>query len=94
MYTGISAEPHDVSSIGEGAFAHDAAILFPHIHSLKKLESQICVCVLSRFSHLSLTLCDPMDCSPPDSSVHGIFQAIILERVAISSSRGFSRPRD
>ena len=35
-----------------------------------------------------LTLCDPMDCSPPGSSVHGILQARILEQVAISSSRG------
>ena len=34
------------------------------------------------------TLCNPMDCSPPGSSVHGIFQARILERVAISFSRG------
>ena len=34
-----------------------------------------------------LTLCDPMDCSPPHSSVHGIFQARILEWVAISSSQ-------
>ena len=33
------------------------------------------------------TLCDPMDCSPPGSSVHGIFQASILEWVAISFSR-------
>ena len=33
-------------------------------------------------------LCDPMDCSPQDSSVHGIFQARILEWVAISSSKG------
>ncbi|KAM7226499.1 hypothetical protein CapIbe_022644, partial [Capra ibex] len=33
------------------------------------------------------TLCDPMDCSPPDSSVHGISQARILEWVAIFSSR-------
>ena len=32
------------------------------------------------------TLCDPMDCSPPGSSVHGILQARILERVAISFS--------
>ena len=40
------------------------------------------------------TLCDPMDCSPPGSSVHGIFQARILEWVAISFSRGSSRPRD
>ena len=35
-----------------------------------------------------------MDCSPPGSSVHGIFQARILEWVAISFSRGSSRPRD
>ena len=39
-------------------------------------------------------LCDPMDCSPPGSSVHGILQARILEWVAIPSSRGSSRPRD
>ena len=35
-------------------------------------------------------LCDPMDCSPPDSSVHGILQARILEWVAIPFSRGSS----
>ena len=40
------------------------------------------------------TLCDPMDCSPPGSSVHGILQARILEWVAMSSSRGSSQPRD
>ena len=41
-----------------------------------------------------LTLCNPMDCSLSGSSVDGILQARILERVAISSSRGSSRPRD
>ena len=41
-----------------------------------------------------LTLCDPMDCSPPGSSVHGILQARILEWVAIPFSRGSSQPRD
>ena len=40
------------------------------------------------------TLCNPMDCSPPGSSVHGILQARILEWVAISFSRGSSQPRD
>ena len=40
------------------------------------------------------TLCDPMDCSPPGSCVHGILQVRILEWVAISSSRRSSRPRD
>ena len=41
-----------------------------------------------------LTLCNPMDCSPPHSSVHGIFQARSLEWVAITSSRGPCRPRN
>ena len=40
------------------------------------------------------TLCDPMDCNLPGSSIHGIFQARILERGAISFSKGSSRPRD
>ena len=40
------------------------------------------------------TLCNPMDCSLPGSSVHGIFQAIVLEWIAISFSRGSSQPRD
>ena len=40
-----------------------------------------------------LTLCHPMDCSLPGSSVHGIFQAIVLEWIAISFSRGSSQPR-
>ena len=40
------------------------------------------------------TLCDPMDCSPPGSSLHGILQAKILEWVALPSSRGSSQPRD
>ena len=43
---------------------------------------------------LCLTLCDPMDCSPPGSSVHGILQARILEWVAIPFSRVYSQPRD
>ena len=39
-------------------------------------------------------LCDPMDCNPPGSSVHGILQARKLEWGALSFSRGSSRPRD
>ena len=41
-----------------------------------------------------LTLCNPVGCSPPGSSVHGISQGRILEWVAISSSRRSSQPRD
>ena len=40
------------------------------------------------------TLYDPMDCSLPGSSVHGILQARVLEWVAVSFSRGSSQPRD
>ena len=46
-----------------------------------------CVCALG---HSVVSLCDPMDCSPPGSSVHGLLQARVLERVAISSSSGSS----
>ena len=45
--------------------------------------------VFSEVAQSCLTLCDPMDCSPPGSSVHGILQARILEWVAMPSSRGF-----
>ena len=51
--------------------------------------------LLLLFSHKSCrTLCNPMDCSLPGSSVHGISLARILEWVAISSSRGSSWPKD
>ena len=50
------------------------------------------VCVL--VTQLCPTLCNPMDCSAPGSSVCGIFQARTLERDAISSSRVSSQPRD
>ena len=48
-----------------------------------------CACMLSYFSHVWLRV-TPLDCSPPGSSIHGILQARILERVAMSSSRGSS----
>ena len=50
--------------------------------------------VFSMFSSSVLSDCDPMDCSLPGSSVHGISQARILERRAIPFSRGSSWPRD
>ena len=48
----------------------------------------------SEVAQLCLTLCDPMDCSLPGSSVYGVFQARTLECVAISFSRSSSQPRD
>ena len=46
------------------------------------------------YAQSCLTLCNPVDCSLPGCSVHGILQARVLERAAISFSRGSSRPRD
>ena len=48
----------------------------------------------SGVTQLCPTLCNPMDCSLQGSSVHGIFQARVLEWVAIAFSRGSSWPRD
>ena len=48
----------------------------------------------SEVSQSCPSLCDPIDCSLPGSSVHGIFQARILEWVAMSFSGGSSLPRD
>ena len=56
-------------------------LLFLLSHSLVLSYAQLC-----------LTLCDPLDCSTPGSSVHGIFQTRILEWVAISYSGNLSDP--
>ena len=52
---------------------------------LPRHQPLLCMCVLNH-----VRLCDPTDCPPPGSFVHGIFQARILEWVAISYSRGSS----
>ena len=55
------------------------------------VKETLLVCILVTQS--CPTLCDPMDCSPPGFSVHGILQTGILEWVAISFSRGSSWPK-
>ena len=57
------------------------------------ISIEVCVCTCS-VSQSYLTLCDPIKCGPTASSIHGISQARILERVVISSSRGSSWPMD
>ena len=49
---------------------------------------------ISEITQSYLTLCNPVDCSLPGFSVHGIFQAIVMEWIAISFFRGSSWPRD
>ena len=63
----------------------------PYVLSVTIMIENGCCCF---FFRLCPTLCDPLDSSPPGSSVHGISQAIILEWVTISFSRGSSWPKD
>ena len=64
--------------------------ILPSVLSFEQnFEILMCACTQS-----CLTLCNPMDCSLPGSSVHGISQVSVLEWVAISSSRASSWPRD
>ena len=58
---------------------------------VQSLWKTVCVC-MHACSVISDS-CNPMDCSPPGSFVHGIFQEIILEWIAISYSKRSSRPR-
>ena len=76
-------------------FKHDLA-------TLKRKSKQTSMRQIANFSLIALrakllqscpTLCDPMDCSPPSSSVRGILQ-VILDWVAMPSSRGSSQLRD
>jgi len=59
---------------------------------LAGVKLRTCPCV--KLLQLCATLCDPMDCSPPGSPVHGILQARMLEWDAMPSSRGSFRTRD
>ena len=66
----------------------------PPIAMTKNVSRHCQICPVCLIIQPCPTLCNPMDYSLPGSSVHGILQARILEWVAISSSRGFSWPRD
>ena len=61
------------------------------VEFLYSIPYHYCVCMCAQSC---LTLCDPMDCSPPGFFAHGIFQVRILEWIAISYFRGSSQPRD
>ena len=73
-----------------GRSGGDSECKFWHV-----IGAQVCVRIrVHPWAQSCPTLCDPMDCSPPGSAVHGILKARILEWVAVSSSAGSSHPRD
>ena len=98
-YNSSPVSPLQISSILEKLCRCYQMFIFDSIFS-SEFYSQILSCVWreevkwSEVAQLCPTLWDPMDCSPPDSSIHEILQARLLEWVAISFSRGSSRPRD
>ena len=67
--------------------AREALVIFPY--DVNYVE--VCACM---YAQSCPTVCDPMNCSPPDSTDHEIFQARILKWVAISFSSWSSQPRD
>ena len=89
-------------------YSDDSSFIHSFMYELSPLECKFCVetgqfsgylqCLAYRYVLCSvaqscLTLCNPMDYSPPGSSVHGILQARIMESFAISYSWGSSRPK-
>ena len=69
---------------------HNGRKILHIIHLLRKFSPKLSYLRMPALSLSRVWLCDPRDCSTPGSSVHGIFQARILEWVAISSFRGSS----
>ena len=69
-------------------------IMVNEINQTEKDKYYMISLICAKSFQLCLTLCDPMDCSLVGLSVHGIFQARILEWVAMLSFRGSSQPRD
>ena len=59
-------------------------------YSIEKMVLSHLLCMHAKSLQLCPTLCDPMDCSLPGSSVHGILQARMLEWAAMTSSRASS----
>ena len=76
-----------ISPVQEPAVNHILGGILHYSHCFLKVK-------WSEVAQSCPTLCDPIDCSLSGSSVHGIFQARVLEWIAISFPRGSSRPRN
>ena len=100
-FTSTGCEQHDTLGKGRKPGCLSANLLlspcYPQVSALHpscEYSGPECVCVYVLAIRSWLTLCDPMVCSSPGSSLHGILQARILEWVAMPFSRGSSQPRD
>ena len=88
---GSQSVRHDLSDIAQQVpFVH---VCFYFHYSRRRVIEDL-VCTHTKSLQSCATLCDPMDRSPPDSSVHGILQTRILEWVAMPSFRGSSQSGD
>ena len=93
FYTPPHPPPHPSSSTHRGCLEQLDSI-FTDFKIIARLTcNRSLIFSLLMRAQLYLILCNPMDCSPPDSPVNGIFQAKLLKWVAISYSRESSRPR-
>ena len=68
--------------------------ILSHTHTHTHTYMYVYVCMCAKSFQSCTTIWNPMHCSPPDSSVHRILQARILEWIAMPSSRESSQPRD
>ena len=83
-------EPDGLQSMGLRTVRHNITTEHTHRHNSKGQGTH----THTEVAQSCPTLCDPMDCSPPGSLVHGIFQAWILEWVAVSFSKGRVRSQE
>ena len=97
----VQGQMHTFPALWKGTSTTAYTNQTPYLTNIFLLFATYSTCLINKaaYTHAKSlqscpTLCDPMDCSLPGSSVHGILQARILEWVAMPSSRGSSQPRD
>ena len=90
----VAGTKDEVHALEVCEHTHTHTYTHTHTHTCTQTH-QVTMCPwYAKLFQLCPTLCDPMDYTPPGSSVYGILQARILEWVAISFFRGASQPRD
>ena len=87
VFTRISIRPQEKCLMIHNSVQKDSPLSGILVYLVLTISTLFCACLVTQSC---LTLCDPMDCSLPGSSIHGFLQARILEWVAIPFSRGSS----